>query len=360
MCGLISFAKLLYADEEELEAERQRSVSAEQRAARLQRELHEANDTVKALQARLTSKEVELTEAHDSAETQRAAIDDLEASFSRLERAAEGRPSSSARGRSPSASSSRQRQSSPSVSRELVHVRLAEADLQRKLKVSAREALSLRQQLNARTARVTELKDALEAKSRTVTELRRKLEARGVALTTPPSKKSKPNKSPIPTPTRTATAKSPRKKLESRSMSPPHDAEMGVGMDEVGAGGSASEGSELYAELSSRGEPGLRGAVAELKMEVARRDAAIQRLEGRLLESVSGSADAERGPRSGRRGLRRVLQPSAVDSGEEEGGGRAAEREELYALRREVSTALSVAGLAPPCIDFKLSNDRPE
>lgn len=98
--------------------------------------------------------------------------------------------------------------------------------------------------------------------------------------------------------------------------------------------GIAAEGSELYAELSSRGEPAAQRALSELRMELARREATIQRLEAKLLEATSAPAGESAAPPPP---LRRMAEPVGDGTG-------TAEREELRALRREVTTALSVAG----------------
>eukprot|EP00873_Tetraselmis_striata_P027154 jgi/Tetstr1/447418/TSEL_034852.t2 len=332
--------------EEDLADETARRSAAEQRAARLQRELHAANAAVEELQRELATRETELSEAREAQETQTAAIEDLEASFNRLERSAEARQSSGAggRGRSPSTTPCGTRASSPSVSRELVHVRLAEADLQRKLKVSAREALGLRQQLNARNARVSELKDALEAKNRTIAELRRKLEARGSGAATTSSRgggnSAAKGRSPGSASTRVSvTPPSSRKKTSSKielSAQPSReeaDPKWAVELGDVW--GLEPEGSELYAELSSRGEPADQRALSQLRMELARREATIQRLEAKLLEAISAPEQESPAP-TPPAPLRRVAEPASEETG-------TAEREELRALRREMATALGVA-----------------
>lgn len=96
------------------------------------------------------------------------------------------------------------------------------------------------------------------------------------------------------------------------------------------------EGSELYAELSSRGEPADQRALSQLRMELARREATIQRLEAKLLEAISAPEQESPAP-TPPAPLRRVAEPASEETG-------TAEREELRALRREMATALGVAG----------------
>lgn len=60
----------------------------------------------------------------------------------------------------------------PHLSRELVKSKMQAADLQRKLRVSARSEVELRTRLNQRDERIGELKDALAAKTRAYEDLK--------------------------------------------------------------------------------------------------------------------------------------------------------------------------------------------
>lgn len=60
----------------------------------------------------------------------------------------------------------------PHLSRELVKSKMQAADLQRKLRVSARSEVELRTRLNQRDERIGELKDGLAAKTRAYEDLK--------------------------------------------------------------------------------------------------------------------------------------------------------------------------------------------
>jgi hypothetical protein len=149
----------------ELEATRMAAAQAEQRTSQLQAQNDELASQADALTAELARAHSEAAELHDVRETSEAAIAGLHETLAKIDKHV-GR----GRGGACSTAAAGSHGTVPqedvqlaSLSRQIVHAKLAEADAQRKLRVSARQELEHRQRLAGQAERISSLKEAIVA-----------------------------------------------------------------------------------------------------------------------------------------------------------------------------------------------------
>ncbi|DBA92530.1 TPA: hypothetical protein ACH3X1_002761 [Trebouxia sp. C0004] len=157
--------------------------AAHDRSQEMEADCHALQEVNRRLQSAVRSLEVQVSELQADAETRGSALESLEQTLGKIERSAD-----SGRDRSPLTAGVRRMAGSKgasggsrpgtasglgrstvshadgamaALSRQLVQAKMAEADAQRKHRVSARAELSLRQRLSQREDRISELKDAL-------------------------------------------------------------------------------------------------------------------------------------------------------------------------------------------------------
>ncbi|DBB14510.1 TPA: hypothetical protein ACH3X3_004792 [Trebouxia sp. C0006] len=156
--------------------------AAHDRSQEMEAECHTLQEENQRLQSVVRSLEVQVSELQADAETRGSALDSLEQTLGKIERSADsGRDRSPltgvwrtagskgvSGGSRPGTASGLGRSNvshadgaMAALSRQLVQAKMAEADAQRKHRVSARAELSLRQRLSQREDRISELKDAL-------------------------------------------------------------------------------------------------------------------------------------------------------------------------------------------------------
>ncbi|KAK9818004.1 hypothetical protein WJX72_005629 [[Myrmecia] bisecta] len=171
-----------------------RASAAEARAQQLEADVGRLHDEIDRLQAAIQRGETELTGLRADAEIRGSALASLEETLGKIERSTERaagsssaplggvarRVSVSSRSLSGGASSKALNVnggdlSLGALSRQLVNAKMAEADALRKLRVSARAEVELRQRLAQKEDRITELKETLSTKASQYDDLKRRL-----------------------------------------------------------------------------------------------------------------------------------------------------------------------------------------
>lgn len=146
------------ADPGEVKAAEAAREEAEKRAEGAERKAAEAAEEAEAFLRDLKEAQRECMELREEREANGRAISQLEEALRAVERAgAEGAGAGARRGRA-GGRGDRGSGAAAELSRQLVQVRMSEADAQRRLRVAARAELELREQLRRRDARIEELK----------------------------------------------------------------------------------------------------------------------------------------------------------------------------------------------------------
>ncbi|KAL0020086.1 hypothetical protein WJX79_009298 [Trebouxia sp. C0005] len=248
--------------------------AAHDRSQEMEAECHALQQQNQRLQSVVRSLEVQVSELQADAETRGSALESLEQTLGKIERSAD-----SGRDRSPLTGVQRMAGSKgvtggsrpgtasglgrsnvshangalAALSRQLVQAKMAAADAQRKHRVSARAELSLRQRLSQREDRISELKDAAQTgQSQSASE--------GLL----------------------GTRVNPQTQLAEQRAKAAQNASGARTMSQSPRGyGSAQQ---------------LAGQVSDLKIELARRDAEVEYLEGQLAEAVAANRPHVRAP----------------------------------------------------------------
>eukprot|EP00854_Cymbomonas_tetramitiformis_P000707 gene707-1166_t len=237
---------------------------------------------------RLAEAERDMAELMDEKELRMAAIQSLEKTLAKIEKAERGGKGGGGGGGG----------GQSSVARQLVHAKLAEADTQRKLRVSARAELELRQLLAARDERIAELKRAAQSKAKVAEAFELRLDDIADEATRLSGKTAAGG----------GSATGGRVGRRRRPLS--SEAGVGRGLSSEGEGCSDGEAPPASARghRSKAGEqPAGEGVTTEmyaLKLQLARRDAEIASLQQSLTEaeaavntSISTEGEAQAGGR---------------------------------------------------------------
>ncbi|GLC48074.1 hypothetical protein PLESTB_000056300 [Pleodorina starrii] len=324
-----------------------RATCAESKAAYLESQ-------VETLQEALTAAEAQVRELEDLRDVTGAAVASLEATLARIERTAVTSSAGSATGaaafsgrgsgalsggarRVPvsgswgslqvAASSALPSQASSGsvagaepvpqglagLSREIMRAKMAEAEAVRKMRAAARSEVELRQKLLQREQRISELKDQLAAKGRSVEELKRSGASFAGGSAAKPAFRSRspsPVRGSVPSAVaRPGAAAAPRRLAAA---------------DPAAAAADAAADAEYLAEQ-----------VAQLRVDVAKRQAEIERLQCALAEANAAAVVRIEAPRP----------PAAPAKPGGQAGSASVDRlkDQLATANAEIASALSTA-----------------
>ncbi|GMH42030.1 hypothetical protein BSKO_09949 [Bryopsis sp. KO-2023] len=304
---------------QDLEEAEIRAAVATDQCTRLEHEILQLQAENATLQEEVSRRSLEIAELEEAKEVTSTAVQSLESTLAKIEKSCAKRrnvsppPSMSKKGAGARGKDSHMKRgatvqgdgdlSLAALSRQLVHSKLAEADALRKLKVSGRAELELRQRLSERDHRISELKDALASKSRAYDQTKRQLEA----LQNRPKKAGKyANKEP---PSNVASSEI-QKGTFSRAFAP------------------NAQGSE---------------EAAKLRIDLSKRNADVLYLEGALAEAQATRLDPDSVDAEISRLKRKVSQLDLV-------------KVELKCLKKDVKTAIQMAESAAETESEKLSS----
>ena len=154
----------------ELSAAQHATTQADERASKLEADKDELVAQVDTLSAELARSHNEVAELHDVRDTSLAAIAGLEKTLAKIEK--QVNHGHGGYGGSEASGGQQADVQLASLSRQIVAAKLAEADAQRKLRVSARQELEHRQRLAAQAERISSLKESTASLRAEVTRLK--------------------------------------------------------------------------------------------------------------------------------------------------------------------------------------------
>ncbi|KAJ9506179.1 hypothetical protein QJQ45_015508, partial [Haematococcus lacustris] len=287
---------------------------AQAKAARSEREASRLEREVALLQEALSKAQAQVAELLDVKEVTAAAVGELETTLARIEAAAQATRSAGveAETRSQAMASGRRNKSREdaalhparavasatldNLAREIVRAKMAEAEAVRKLRAIARAEVELRQRLLQRDGRISELKAALSGadagpggpvfNTRGRTAVSAALEVMARARSPSP---------PHPAPAPSATSVGQAVARSKRAASAPRVRNSTCTLPTVSPDGTSNvkSGSATVAELQVQVQAWeadyhhLSSLVSTLRMELAGREAEVQRLEAELAMAVS-------------------------------------------------------------------------
>ncbi|GFR47835.1 hypothetical protein Agub_g9613, partial [Astrephomene gubernaculifera] len=326
----------------------------ETRAVLAERKVSHLETQLEALQAALTASQAQIADLEDVRDVTGAAVASLEATLARIEKAAaSGAAGGASRASGASSSASRRTvsmggqpgedggqsggqhvQGLASLSRELVRAKMSEAEAVRKMRAAARSEVDLRQTLLQRDERISELKEELAARTRALEELRRRAYPQEQAVRGLPSA--------------AGCGPSPRPALRSRSPSPVRAGPSGSGGARPGTAPAPAPAAlsrrpsagpspaELRALADAADVEHLSGQVAKLRVELAKKQAEVERLQGALAEANAAAAVRTEAPRP-------PPAAAAKPSGQPSNAAMDRLKDQLASANAEIATAISTA-----------------
>eukprot|EP00891_Asterochloris_glomerata_P000304 jgi/Astpho2/304/Aster-02189 len=282
---------------QELEEALQRAAAAEESAHHLERQAMTSQEEVDRLSSQVQKMELEAIELRADTETRGAAVEGLQGMLARIEASVEqhrggtsplaggarriplGRGAGSRSGAAAGRSEHSEDVSVVALSRQLVQCKMAEADAQRKLRVSARAEVVLQNRLLDREQRISELKQMLSAaakRQQATSGQARHLTAVPVAASTHLSV------------ARDAMG-SPRQLLSPRQHAAPADQSLLHQGSRLATAKQGQDGGTGCQGASPRGQNDitqLMQQVTDLRVALARREAEVEHLSSELAQAV--------------------------------------------------------------------------